>query len=126
MSSVVVYDKSFLSTLVYWFLKLTKMERGTKTKHMIEVNRERALAYFRSEIPCYIVKFNGDWRSGYILCEPGADLFYLMDPQEPSTPVPYIDIKKFEEYKGDISKLPKPTYLQMKEMHKELAEVRTK
>jgi len=67
--------------------------------------RNRAIAYFKTNTPCYIITEQDEWVNGYIHGEPEEYCFYVLDKVNGRVRVLYVNISKFEEYVGDKSKL---------------------
>ena len=83
----------------------------TKTQEQ----RERILAYYKSKTPIFLITESDKWISGYINDEPGEFKFFVLDWRElKPVPIMYVDIRLFEPFEGDFSKLPLPKYLEEK------------
>lgn len=67
---------------------------------------------FITQTPVWIINKNDDWIGGYLNSKPEELLCYVLE-RKTGKPVKvlYSNIYSKNEYKGDYSKLPRPSYL---------------
>ena len=73
---------------------------------MIVSFQKRASVFSNDNIPAHIVLKNGTWFNGYIV-KVFDDYFNILDREDGSVPVFFADIKIFDFYNGDMSRLKK-------------------